>query len=267
MNHIDNRGKPCHGQEVVDFVGTRAYHAPHISKELCQWVERCLLLGMSAECVHQKHRELVHDKVSSFEIEFDRNDFLSRDDIGNIERKLKHAQYMFDKNDAQSVRIWQAANPDKVFYYSEFDKTVDDESHTPFIVGIQLPLQLEWMRKYGHDSILAMDSTFGTNRFKVCLYIMYVLFLLSFVIYNMIQSCSDVIFICVQFQLYTLLAFDSQHNGVPVAWVIMSRSMTSDISKWMETLLLKVRMGMLEWKLNAFMVDDAAAEIGAIRYI
>ena len=61
----------------------------------------------------------------------------------------------------------------------------------------------------------------------------------------MIQSCSDVIFICVQFQLYTLLEFDSQHNGVPMAWVIMSRSMTSDIAKWMETLLLKVQMGML----------------------
>ena len=45
MNHIDNWDKPCHGQEVVDFVGTRAYHAPHISKELCQWVERYLLLG------------------------------------------------------------------------------------------------------------------------------------------------------------------------------------------------------------------------------
>ena len=92
MNHIDNRGKPCHGQEVVDFVGTRAYHAPHISKELCQCVERCLLLGMSAECVHQKKFELVNDKLSSFQIEFDRNDFLSHDGIGNIERKLKHPQ-------------------------------------------------------------------------------------------------------------------------------------------------------------------------------
>ena len=70
-----------------------------------------------------------------------------------------------------------------------------------------------------------------------------------------------------QFQLYTLLAFDSQHNVVPVAWVIMLRSMSSDIYKWMETLLLKVRMGMLEWKLNAFIVDDAMAYIGEIRYI
>ncbi len=70
-----------------------------------------------------------------------------------------------------------------------------------------------------------------------------------------------------QFQLYTLLAFDSQHNGVPIAWVIMSRSTTLDIMRWMETLLLKVRMGMLEWKLNAFMVDDVAAEIIAIMYV
>jgi len=77
---------------------------------------------------------------------------------------------MFDNNDAQSVHIWQAANPDKVFYYSEFDNAIDDEGHTPFILGIQQPLQLEWMRKYGYDSILVMNSTFGTNRFKVSLY-------------------------------------------------------------------------------------------------
>jgi len=47
----------------------------------------------------------------------------------------------------------------------------------------------------------------------------------------------------------------------------MSRFMTSDITKWMEMLLLKVHMGMLEWKLNAFMEDDVVVEIGAIRYI
>jgi hypothetical protein len=45
-------------------------------------------------------------------------------------------------------------NLDKVFYYSEFDNAIDDEGHTPFILGIQQPLQLEWMRKYGHNSIL-----------------------------------------------------------------------------------------------------------------
>ena len=55
---------------------------------------------------------------------------------------------MFDKNDAQSVHIWQGANLDKVFYYSEFDKAIDDKGHTSFILGTQLPLQLEWMRKY-----------------------------------------------------------------------------------------------------------------------
>ena len=47
---------------------------------------------------------------------------------------------MIDKNDTQTVCILQATKPDKVFYYSEFEKTVDDESHTPFIVGIQLQL-------------------------------------------------------------------------------------------------------------------------------
>jgi hypothetical protein len=86
MNHIDITGKPCHGQEVDDFVGTRAYHAPHVSNELLQWVEICLLLGMLVECIHHKHCELVHDKVTSSKVEFDRNDFLTCDDIDNIER-------------------------------------------------------------------------------------------------------------------------------------------------------------------------------------
>ena len=47
----------------------------------------------------------------------------------------------------------------------------------------------------------------------------------------------------------------------------MSRSMTSNIAKWMETLILKVHMGVLERKVNAFMVDDAETKIGTIRYI
>ena len=70
-----------------------------------------------------------------------------------------------------------------------------------------------------------------------------------------------------QFQPYTLFTFESQHSGVPIAWVLMSIFMTSVISKWMETLLLKVYMDKMEWNLNSFMVDDAMTKIGAMRYI
>ena len=53
--------------------------------------------------------------------------FLTCDDIGNIERRLKDAQYMFDKNDAQSVHIWKDINPNKIFYYLEFEDAIDDD--------------------------------------------------------------------------------------------------------------------------------------------
>ena len=55
--------------------------------------------------------------------------------------------------------------------------------------------------------------------------------------------------------------------GVPVAWIIMSRSCAHDITYWMHILLQRAHLKNINWKLNAFMVDDAAAEIKAIRYI
>lgn len=53
--------------------------------------------------------------------------------------------------------------------------------------------------------------------------------------------------------------------GVLVAWVIMSRSCAHDIAYWMHILLQRVHMKNIEWSLNTFMVDDAGAEIKAIR--
>jgi hypothetical protein len=53
--------------------------------------------------------------------------------------------------------------------------------------------------------------------------------------------------------------------GLPVAWVIMSRSCAHDISYWMRILIQRVHLQNVGWRLNAFMVDDAGAEIKAIR--
>ncbi|GLJ43924.1 hypothetical protein SUGI_0915660 [Cryptomeria japonica] len=131
------------------------------------------------------------------------------------------------------VQQWVSANTDKWFAYREYSATVDGDGEVPFILGIQLPEQLDWMLQFGHHNILAMNSTFGTNAMK--------------------------------FQLYTMLAFDSKHMGVAVAWVIMSRSCAHDITYWMCILLQWVHMKNIDWKLYAFMMDDAGAEIKAIR--
>ena len=44
----------------------------------------------------------------------------------------------------------------------------------------------------------------------------------------------------------------------------MLKSMTSNIAKQIETLFLKVYISMLEWKLNAFIIDDVITKISVI---
>ncbi|XP_057873825.2 uncharacterized protein LOC131079802 [Cryptomeria japonica] len=126
------------------------------------------------------------------------------------------------------------ANTEKWFAYQEYSATDDGDGEVSFVLGIQLPEQLDWMLQYGYNNILAMDSTFGTHVMK--------------------------------FQLYRMLVFNSKHMGVLVAWVIMSRSCAHDIAYWMHILLQRVHMKNIEWSLNTFMVDDAGAEIKAIRH-
>ncbi|GLJ39787.1 hypothetical protein SUGI_0813200 [Cryptomeria japonica] len=173
--------------------------------------------------------------MTIFEGQSSRDDFLTMDDIANIDRKIKTLRYMFHSIDAISVQQWVLANTEKWFAYQEYSVTDDGDGEVPFVLGIQLLEQLDWMLQYGHNNILAMDSTFGTNAMK--------------------------------FQLYTMIVFDSKHMGVLVAWVIMSRSCAHDIAYWMHILLQRVHMKNIEWSLNTFMVDDASAEIKVIREV
>ena len=68
-----------------------------------------------------------------------------------------------------------------------------------------------------------------------------------------------------QYQLYTLMVFDKNQNGVPIAWVISSRNTTNDIKKCLSTLFeirIKERP---DWQAHAFITDDVATEIEALR--
>ena len=61
------------------------------------------------------------------------------------------------------------------------------------------------------------------------------------------------------------MAFDGQQNGVPVAWVLASRNTSADIVSWLEVLMNRCYQRRPNWKVNAFMVDDALVEIDALR--
>eukprot|EP01018_Ginkgo_biloba_P007421 Gb_19559 [translate_table: standard] len=72
---------------------------------------------------------------------------------------------------------------------------MDDQK--AFIIGLQTPYIYKMMVEFSHNSLIAMDSTFNTNKYG--------------------------------YQLYTLMVFDKQQNGLPIAWVISSHDRTSDI--------------------------------------
>ena len=62
------------------------------------------------------------------------------------------------------------------------------------------------------------------------------------------------------------MIFDKHRNGVQVAWVISSRNTTYDIHKWLSTLFSMGVKECLERHVRAFITDDVAAEIQALRF-
>ena len=61
------------------------------------------------------------------------------------------------------------------------------------------------------------------------------------------------------------MVFYEHRNGVLVAWVISSHNSTTDICKWMSALFKVGVEERLGWRVQAFITDDAAAEIEALR--
>ncbi|GLJ51618.1 hypothetical protein SUGI_1096990 [Cryptomeria japonica] len=95
---------------------------------------------MLADAVHKKHKQMVHEKMTMFEGQSSRDDFLTMNDIMNIDRKIKTSSYMLHSSDAISVRQWVLANTEKWFVYQEYnDIVVDGDGQIPFVLGIQLP--------------------------------------------------------------------------------------------------------------------------------
>lgn len=140
---------------------------------------------------------------------------------------IKRSTHELDLDDQASVRLWLEKNKRSVFFYQDTSET------EPFILGIQTEWQLEQMIRFGHRSIIAADSTFGIKKLK--------------------------------YPLSTLLVFDSRQHALPVAWIITRTVAKPDVTKWMKALRDRVREVDPGWKVNGFLIDDAAAETDPIR--
>jgi hypothetical protein len=81
------------------------------------------------------------------------------------------------------------------------------------------------MFQFGHNWLISMDATFGTNDLK--------------------------------YHLFTLMAFEFHCTKVPIAWVITSQQTCENLVEWLNALQAKILSHMLDWRPSCFIVDDS----------
>ena len=77
-------------------------------------------------------------------------------------------------SDPISVWMWVHENHDSMFFYQKnslLDLNNINQEDIPFSLGIQTEWQQQMMGRFGHNSAIAIDATFGTNQTKVCCYL------------------------------------------------------------------------------------------------
>ncbi len=88
------------------------------------------------------------------------------------------------------------------------------------------------MLSYGHNGVISMDATFGTNDMK--------------------------------FHLFTLMGFDDHHTSVLLTWISASKQTIEDLIEWLKSLKDKMLSHMPQWKPSCFLVDDVPQELKAL---
>ncbi|OWM76375.1 hypothetical protein CDL15_Pgr028245 [Punica granatum] len=152
---------------------------------------------------------------------------LASQDVHKLGMIIKRSTHELALDDQASIRMWVEGHKKSIFFYQDSSET------DAFVLGIQTEWQLQQMIRFGHMNLIAADSTFGIKRLK--------------------------------YPLCTLLVFDSRQHALPVAWIITRSFSKTDMTKWMKALLDRIRSTEPGWKVNGFMIDDAAAEIDPIR--
>ncbi|XP_061346206.1 uncharacterized protein LOC133291878 isoform X2 [Gastrolobium bilobum] len=221
--HVDKTGAPCHGILDRDAVGTRAMYAPRISDELRQKVMSMLYVGISLDNIIQHHAEVMQKQGGPQ----NRDDFLTRNDVRNMERTIRNSSHELKGNDECSVKIWVQRHQKHVFYFQ------DNLGSESFVLGIQTDWQLQQMLRYGNSSFISFHSTFGLKKLKYLV-------------------CS-------------LLVFDSSQNAIPVAWIITSSFVGKDIHKWIGLLCERLRTKDPRWRPNAILLDDPSFDYSILR--
>jgi len=68
--------------------------------------------------------------------------------------------YQLHKKDEMSMNLWYRKHPDDFLFYQK-----PNGGEIPFIVGIQMKWMLDTIVRLSINSLIAMDSTFNTNKY------------------------------------------------------------------------------------------------------
>lgn len=97
-----------------------------------------------------------------------RDNLMTKQDIRNLKWTIDKETWLYDDNDQASVGHWIREHPERVLYSSEF---IAGPPGAPLVQQFALALQSKWqldmIRLYAHGSVLALDSTFATNKHRV----------------------------------------------------------------------------------------------------
>ncbi|KAF2304511.1 hypothetical protein GH714_032858 [Hevea brasiliensis] len=99
---MDKTGAPCYGILDLDTVGIRAMYTPRILKELRQKVRFMLCVGISLDNIIQHHAAVVQGHGGPH----NRDDFLTQNDVRNMERVVHNYSHKLHANDDYSVKMW-----------------------------------------------------------------------------------------------------------------------------------------------------------------
>lgn len=226
--HTRENGEIAHGALDPDSIARRSGVAPRISGDLKNWIIKRLDDGLTARQVFEEHKKIWYEGRIQKKNHSKDNSLLLKN-IRYYEHERKKGIWYRHKNVLLSVNFWRLENSHTIFFYQDSDAG----RGVPFTIGIQTLWQKDTVLKYGKNSCISMDATFGTND--------------------------------LMYHLFTLVVSNEWHNGIPIAWILTSRQKEDDIYDWLLALKIRLTNDDPTWKPSCVIVDDAVQERMAIK--
>jgi hypothetical protein len=178
LQHVNSEGQPAHSVDLAKTAG-----ATHIGHTLSPWVKGmiedlisvnetstpgaiaeivqaqvldwwCLQTGLSKEELLNSWTERPWSQPSDFQVQ--------PYDVDQVRNRARSAKWQFDRDSANSVRIYAAQNKGNFVLHWQPYRTVPFLPQK-FIIVLQDPWQRDMLIEYGHGKMVHYDGTFSTN--------------------------------------------------------------------------------------------------------